>query len=104
MTHYTPDLDIADPTPSLTADNFHPDDLFHVIIDALYIHKERIERDDRFRPWEDYDRDPEYDAKSTEDGYLAVLDLARQVGESLLNSGTASRSAMALSGVKEPGL
>lgn len=88
---------------TLTADNFHPDDAFHVILDALAICEKQIENDDTFRPWEDYDLDG-FDAKSTEEGYLAVIHLAAEVAEGLLNSGTASRSAMNLAQVKEPGL
>lgn len=88
----------------LGADNFHPDDIFHVVLDALAIIEKRIEEDVTFRPWDDYDRDPECDAKSTEEGYMAVINVAAEVAESLLNSGTASRAVMALAQVREPGL
>lgn len=61
--------------------HYHPDDKLHVLLDAIAFARGEIEGRtangtiSRWHPWEDYQADdPEApDAKSTRDGWLAVL-------------------------------
>ena len=55
----------------MSAPNQHPDDIFHVILDALGDLSENIDRG-VLTPWDDYDPS-DSDPKSTREGYLSIL-------------------------------
>lgn len=76
---------------------FHPDDVFHVIIDAVSELKIQIE-DDGLTPWHNYTSEPDEDPKSTRDGYLAMLELAQSYAESALNRQRSGQAIFVMEG------
>lgn len=63
--------------------NSHPDDIFHVIIDALTIQRDAIKAGNT--PWKAYDSDPADDPKVTAEGYGELLDQAETFATNVLD-------------------
>lgn len=66
---------------------YHPDDALHVILDALADFRHRLEGGE-VAPWADYGGESGTDPKVTEDGYLAVIERARELVQVMLSRST----------------